>query len=61
MVSIQGHSDHDSKRNSTPQRSNASNKDYFSSGNSGGDEERKKKQAEESFQRVMYFNCWAQS
>ncbi|EEF37710.1 conserved hypothetical protein [Ricinus communis] len=52
---------HGSKWKSTHQCSDASNKTHLFSCNDGGDGESKRKQAEESFQRVMYFNCWAQS
>ncbi|CAK7350726.1 unnamed protein product [Dovyalis caffra] len=62
LAGIEGQTNHGSKSNSTFHSWNSRKKSYFSAGNGGVaiDGESKRKQAEESFQRVMYLNCWTQ-
>ncbi|KAL9346740.1 hypothetical protein Peur_061593 [Populus x canadensis] len=57
---IEGQPSHGSKSNSTFRSWSSRKKSYFSGGNGGRDGESKRKQAEDSFQRVMYLNCWTQ-
>lgn len=66
---IEGSTGHSSQMNSGFQPLDAVKQRHFSSINlpndglhvQGSNEENRRKEAEESLQRVMYLNCWAQS